>query len=293
MNLGDMKYSILAEHINPVAYISGRMRIICGIRVRHACALGARTCAAAEMILWNDNKPKTQDGSILVAAKENDVTETELVITYASLVVPWIAGTFTLLGLVVSKEQKVSEFRQTWIDALREEIAEFVSHALWFQAEVHQLVVSEARDRSKFLDRVRESYLAVTRSASKIRLRLNPSESNSKAVLQCMRRVEGCIERSLSGDECESIMPHIVSVQEAAAILLKSQWERVKEGERDYRRAKRAAQALIIILGVLMIVSALGISYGGQAARWWRDHGPRGSLNETNGRPWNLTKPDF
>lgn len=28
-----------------------------------------------------------------------------------------------LLGLIISKEQKVSEFRQQWIDALREDIA--------------------------------------------------------------------------------------------------------------------------------------------------------------------------
>jgi hypothetical protein len=34
-----------------------------------------------------------------------------------------IAGSIALLGLIISKEQKVSEFRQQWIDALRQDIA--------------------------------------------------------------------------------------------------------------------------------------------------------------------------
>ena len=39
-----------------------------------------------------------------------------------------IAGVVSLLGLVISKEQKVSEFRQAWIDALRSDVASLISH---------------------------------------------------------------------------------------------------------------------------------------------------------------------
>ncbi len=38
-----------------------------------------------------------------------------------------IAGAFSFLSLVMSKEQKVSEFRQDWINSLREDICKFVS----------------------------------------------------------------------------------------------------------------------------------------------------------------------
>ena len=40
-----------------------------------------------------------------------------------------ISGTIAFLNLIISKEQAVSEFRQRWIDALREEIADFLSAA--------------------------------------------------------------------------------------------------------------------------------------------------------------------
>jgi hypothetical protein len=40
-----------------------------------------------------------------------------------------IAGLISLLGLIISKEQKVSDFRQAWIDALRSDIAAVITHA--------------------------------------------------------------------------------------------------------------------------------------------------------------------
>jgi hypothetical protein len=38
-----------------------------------------------------------------------------------------IAGTVSLLGLIISKEQKTSEFRHAWIDALRSDLTAFLT----------------------------------------------------------------------------------------------------------------------------------------------------------------------
>jgi len=38
-----------------------------------------------------------------------------------------IAGAVTFIATLLSKDQKTSEFRQTWIDAIRADIAEFLS----------------------------------------------------------------------------------------------------------------------------------------------------------------------
>jgi hypothetical protein len=40
-----------------------------------------------------------------------------------------IAGLIFLLSLVISKEQKISDFRQEWINSLRSEIAALIAHA--------------------------------------------------------------------------------------------------------------------------------------------------------------------
>jgi len=46
-----------------------------------------------------------------------------------TIVAAVIAAIISLLGLIISKENKVSEFRQAWIDSLREEIAAVITHA--------------------------------------------------------------------------------------------------------------------------------------------------------------------
>jgi hypothetical protein len=44
-----------------------------------------------------------------------------------AVVAALIAGTVSLLGLIISKEQKTSEFRQAWIDALRCDLSAFLT----------------------------------------------------------------------------------------------------------------------------------------------------------------------
>src|ERR1039458_8879231 len=50
--------------------------------------------------------------------------ETPQIVT---IVVALIAGAFSLIAITLSKEQKVSEFRQAWIDGLRADLAAFLS----------------------------------------------------------------------------------------------------------------------------------------------------------------------
>jgi hypothetical protein len=79
-----------------------------------------------------------------------DADKTAMISTYATLLVAMIAGAFSLLGLVISKEQKVSEFRQTWIDALREDISELIAHANLIHAELLKLAEENTPDKRKF-----------------------------------------------------------------------------------------------------------------------------------------------
>ncbi|MBS3927686.1 MAG: hypothetical protein KGZ65_03740 [Sphingomonadales bacterium] len=41
-----------------------------------------------------------------------------------------IGAVVTLASLIISKESKLSEFRQAWIDSLRQEIADLLSNIL-------------------------------------------------------------------------------------------------------------------------------------------------------------------
>jgi hypothetical protein len=47
--------------------------------------------------------------------------------TLAAIIAAIVAGLFSLLGLLIAKENKISDFRQAWLDSLRNEIADFAS----------------------------------------------------------------------------------------------------------------------------------------------------------------------
>src|ERR1700719_4726411 len=78
---------------------------------------------------------------------------------YITILVTFVAGAFSLLNLTVSKENKVSEFRQTWIDALRDDIATFVSQAQWIytQAAEH---LSATIPYTTYLENIKDSMIA-------------------------------------------------------------------------------------------------------------------------------------
>lgn len=95
-----------------------------------------------------------------------------------------IAGVISLLGLIISKEQKTSEFRQTWVDSLRTEITNYLTS---FNAISDALLVTYARQSDK-VKALGPLYSKFNESGYAITLRVNPEERRSKAILACMRR---------------------------------------------------------------------------------------------------------
>jgi hypothetical protein len=51
----------------------------------------------------------------------------QIFVAMSAVIAALIAGAFAFFSLVVTKETKVSEFRQAWIDALRAEISTYIS----------------------------------------------------------------------------------------------------------------------------------------------------------------------
>jgi hypothetical protein len=190
-----------------------------------------------------------------------DGDRTTMISTYATLVVAVIAGAFSLIGLVISKEQKVSEFRQSWIDALREDISNLIAHANLIHAELLKLAQENPPDKRKFLDRTARNHIATNRSTTRIKLRLNLTEADSQALHNSIQKLDALLTTDpsvlvQSQDEITSIN---LKIEEDAAKVLKAEWERVKDGELNYRVAKLSALILFagaIIVAIVAILSA-------------------------------------
>jgi hypothetical protein len=137
-----------------------------------------------------------------------------------------IAALASLLGLVISKESKISEFRQKWIDSLREDIAAFLGETSRYHAHVLGLTKEIAPARLNEL-------------IFRINLRLNLKEKNHDHLSKAMDEYRTFI---LGSNRTMDVMKRQedagVKAQDIALLaadVLKTEWNVVKRGEFVYR----------------------------------------------------------
>lgn len=155
-----------------------------------------------------------------------------------------IGALLAFLSLLIAKENKTSEFRQAWIDALRQDLASMLGSANAIRGAI-AVGFSNKEDLYKATER---HFVDAHRAATSIRLRLNHSESASKLILSGIDRLEvltisnGPID-IVACAKCErELLVHAQS-------LLKIEWMRVRRGETLFYITK--SLGLVAIIGGL------------------------------------------
>jgi hypothetical protein len=167
-----------------------------------------------------------------------------------------ITALISLLGLIISKEVKVSEFRQKWTDDLRSELAELVSHILFIALRYDTKKTGET-DSDVFLE-LKSEYLAINKVVTQIRLRLNPDEPANESILSAIQDSEELI--SSPGLDLEALDDVEKRLVTAAQASLKKEWRRIKSGEPIYRIARLMLIA-VLGAGVLAVLATLVIQW--------------------------------
>lgn len=179
-------------------------------------------------------------------------------IAIGAIVASLIAGLISLLGLIISKEQKTSEFRQAWIDALRSELSVLIAHT----SAIYGAQVANFQDLVELWKDLRADYFGMNDAIAKIRLRLNPKEPQAQAILATIEALEAYFAsgRTLNLSEFDIIEKRLVG---DAQVLLKKEWGRVQAGEPTYKIARYAALAVsiacIVALGAVAVAKATGV----------------------------------
>ena len=152
---------------------------------------------------------------------------------------------------MISKEQKVSEFRQAWIDALRSDVASLISHV----NAIHGAIQAGFGDPRQMWQHARQDFIGANSATANIRLRLNPSEEQCKEVLRLVSELEPEMAVGRMSDHARlDAMEH--KLVASAQVLLKAEWMRVRKGELVYRVAKAVA-AFAMLAGVVLLVYAV------------------------------------
>lgn len=159
-----------------------------------------------------------------------------------------IAGLVSLFGLIIGKEQKVSEFRQAWIDELRKCLVAYLVQINAISDLVRMQKSGQAVDASS----LSSSYKLLNEASHGITFRINPREKPAKRLMRAMANFEGIAgnNSNLTPDKIKAIEGEFIA---SAKKLLKFEWKRVKRGEATFVWTKRVIIAIIVSLFVLLI----------------------------------------
>jgi hypothetical protein len=179
----------------------------------------------------------------------------------AAIATAVIAGSFSYLNLITSKEQKVSEFRQQWIDALRASISEYISAFSYISILYKHFSEKNGEDKDRFTmaKDVQDTYGRVNRSYNDIVLRINSNEIDPEGQLlndAFLLSLSKTRENYKKGRFTEAFQD-CDAVRDAGKPLLKYEWKRVKTGEPSYNRAKNIALAALLMGLAAAVVLAI------------------------------------
>lgn len=168
-----------------------------------------------------------------------------------SIIAAGIAGLVVFVSTVLTKEQKTSEFRQTWIDETRKDISQFISGTVEFIGLANQHR-NDQEWLSKFFEEKFELIHDIQSIENRIILRLNTKEHHDLIIQVQEFRIKllnASFQGTLQNTEEELTRNLLHSTKK----VLKAEWERVKKGEPTFRIVKWGALASIIILTIYFI----------------------------------------
>ena len=180
-----------------------------------------------------------------------------------AVVAALIAGAFSFVNLTLNKEQKTSEFRQAWIDGLREDLATFFAgaRAMARATEEQRTAIARGSSNSTFPmtgEKVSDIRYQAAETRYRIQLHLNPKELEHNELLRLMQVAIAAQNGFFKGSgDMASTLTAVDNAAAYAPQILKTEWERVKKGELAFRLARNWVAPAAVILSLLFVALVL------------------------------------
>lgn len=175
-----------------------------------------------------------------------------------------LAGIFSFVSLINQKEGKISEFRQEWIDGLRNDLSRFCSSmdnisSHWQVIAIEEEAAAKREGRkpfmkfdwlSKYQQLSKDDQAICSECYQRIMLRLNPEDH--RCLVEELRAARLLISSPKALDSKDIIRGQLERIVEQSQIVLKSEWVRVKRGEQPYRLTTVATFTMLVTLFMLL-----------------------------------------
>lgn len=160
-----------------------------------------------------------------------------------TILAAFISSAAAILGLIISKESKISEFRQKWIDDLRNELADVIAQAAALGTIPYRTYDSNDSKSSEII----RILIPLNVANAKVKMRLNKNEPASMKLIDSIDLLEAKINKNntTDWDEIKTIGSEILKYSN---IILKLEWERVKRGEDTFVCVKNLAFSIFVLI---------------------------------------------
>ncbi|QYJ85100.1 hypothetical protein K0I73_12810 [Shewanella mesophila] len=178
----------------------------------------------------------------------------------ATVVAALITSLIAFINLTLSKEQKTSDFRQAWIDGLRGDLAVFFSSARAL-CRVMQEARSPHRSDEDVLnfrfskEQVGKMRFEGAEALYRVKLRLNPNE-DEHAELNRLLDLATSTQNQINVEKGLDYSDALIAIENASSYsqeILKSEWKRVKRGEKSFRVAKNWIMPMIMAISLVFV----------------------------------------
>ncbi|MCC4790088.1 hypothetical protein AB6E39_20080 [Vibrio splendidus] len=172
---------------------------------------------------------------------------TELYVAAATVGAALVSGFISIVNLTLSKEHKISELRQEWIDMLRGDVASFIAVSnnlvLQYQAELfnnngtveYWIFHQKVSDNIKLMDELHH----------RIKLRLNPTEHFQ--IITILDDIESSLGKIARLQDMEQMNYLFKVLHDLSQQVFKENWELVKRGESGFWRLKLFSVVLVVL----------------------------------------------
>ncbi|MGY3040748.1 hypothetical protein ACVWWQ_002371 [Rhodanobacter sp. TND4EL1] len=187
-----------------------------------------------------------------------DYIPAQALIAIGTVAAALIAAALSYVNLTLTKEQKTSQFRQAWIDGLREDLSKFFAALRTVaRAEGAFYKAGENYEKQNFpwsSEQVASQRQAASEMLYRIKLRLNPEEETHielyRLLLVALSEQKKLSKKSF---DSEPTIEAIDTASDYARPVLKAEWRRVKAGERPFQIARNWVAPVIIGLCLVFI----------------------------------------
>lgn len=182
----------------------------------------------------------------------------------AAVIIAALIGLIVALTTaVIAKEQKVAEFRQAWINELRNEVAVMLTSisGLLNESKLHRNKLKKLNMKTSTEEKLEFSskLKLIVESMYKVNLRLNPDRDRD--IINEINAIKKLLVMVLN--EKHDIGDPILIRRKAGQLsrlfhnVFKSEWERVKNGELLYRGFNTTAKIIVTALFAAFLVLVL------------------------------------